>query len=297
MLIQKLHVDEVDIETGRVATMVAEQFPQWSPFVPAPIFPAGTDNVMFRLGSTFVVRLPRTPGAAKLLQKELAYQQRLEPMLPTAVPKVLGVGSPTSTYPFPWTVSLWIPGRNPRPGSAAAPLPVQLARFVRALHSIVPPAPTPDLLSYRGGPLAARDLATRTAIERCDGYFNTNQLTRAWDTALQAPPEEGPARWIHTDLQPGNLLVDRGSLSGVIDWGGLAIGDPAVDLIVAWNLLDDAGRLAFRRSLAVPDGAWERGRAWALSIGLVAFPYYVGLNPALADASKYQIEQVLADIG
>ncbi|ALE05036.1 hypothetical protein AL755_05290 [Arthrobacter sp. ERGS1:01] len=297
MLIEKLHLDEVDIETDAVAHMLARQFPQWSGCPLEPLYPAGTDNVMFNLGGHYAVRLPRTPSAARTLAKELAYPPMLAPLLPAAIPTIVATGVPTGAYPFTWTVSRWIPGRNPLPGHAPDAMPVRLAGFVKALHSIVPPAPTRDLQSYRGGPLAARDLETRAAIARCRGDFDTGRLTRAWDIALAAPPGTGPATWIHTDLQPGNLLVDRGTLSGVIDWGGLSIGDPAVDLIVAWNLLDHAGRRAFRDNLDVADGDWERGRGWALSIGLVAYPYYVDSNPALAAVSKYQIEQVLAELG
>ncbi|MGA7206720.1 MAG: aminoglycoside phosphotransferase family protein [Specibacter sp.] len=297
MLIEKLHLDEVDIETDAVARMVSEQFPQWSGRPLAPLYPAGTDNVMFNLDGLFALRLPRTPAAARLLEKELTYPPMLAPLLTADIPMTVATGAPTAGYPFTWAVSRWLPGRNPLPGRAPDSVAVQLAGFVRALHSIVPPAPSEALHSYRGGLLAARDLETLTAITRCEDQFDAARLTRAWDIALQAPVGTGPATWIHTDLQPGNLLVDRGMLSGVIDWGGLAVGDPAIDLIVAWNLLDDAGRLAFRRTLGVADGDWERGRGWALSIGLVAYPYYIDSNPTLAAVSKYQIEQVLADLG
>lgn len=296
MLIQKLHLDEVDIDTDQVTRMIAEQFPRWAALGAEPFFPAGTDNVMFRIGDTLVARLPRTANAALLLEKERIHQQRLLPFLPAKTPRILETGHPTADYPFPWTVSLWIPGCMPTPGHASRRLAISLARFIRALHSITPPPPTPELTSYRGGLLADRDLVTRTAINDCEGHFDTEELHHAWDIALQSPVGDGPASWIHTDLHPGNILIEHDDLAGVIDWGGLAVGDPAVDLIVAWNLLDDAGRLAFRASLATDVAMWARGRAWALSIGLVAYPYYVDSNPSLAAISKYQIEQVLADL-
>ncbi len=47
---------------------------------------------------------------------------------------------------------------------------------------------------------------------------------------------------------PGNLLLDDGRLSAVIDWGGSGMGDPAVDLMVAWNVLDARGRAVFREA-------------------------------------------------
>jgi len=40
-----------------------------------------------------------------------------------------------------------------------------------------------------------------------------------------------------------------------------------------------------------------RGRGLALSIGLIALPYYMHSNPALADISRRQIAEALADQG
>ncbi|MEV5050574.1 phosphotransferase [Arthrobacter sp. LAR12-1-1.1] len=31
---------------------------------------------------------------------------------------------------------------------------------------------------------------------------------------------EGEQVWIHTDLQPGNLMIADARLAGVLDWGG-----------------------------------------------------------------------------
>ncbi|PYI68514.1 phosphotransferase [Arthrobacter livingstonensis] len=301
MLIEKLHVDEVDIDTDRVAAMVADQVPAWAGKTLEPVYPAGTDNVMFVLDRHFAVRLPRTPGAAKSLEKELLHAPRLAPMLPAPIPCPVGWGKPTESYPFRWSILRWIEGSNPVPGQApglySANLALDVARFIRALHSVVPPAPTEELFSYRGErAVQSRELETRTAIGKCGDFFDTGALHRAWDIALEAPEGSGAPTWIHTDLHPGNLMVQHGRLQGVLDWGGLAVGDPAVDLIVAWNLFGPKERQAFRAELKADDGTWARGRAWALSIGLVALPYYLESNRALAAVSWYQIGQVLVEI-
>ena len=44
---------------------------------------------------------------------------------------------------------------------------------------------------------------------------------------MRAPAWPGAPVWIHGDLSEGNLLLQGGRLSGVIDFGGLAAGDPA----------------------------------------------------------------------
>jgi aminoglycoside phosphotransferase (APT) family kinase protein len=73
------------------------------------------------------------------------------------------------------------------------------------------------------------------------------------------------------------------------------VGDPACDLIVAWNLLSAETRAVFRAELPVDDATWARGRGWALSVGLIALPYYQSTNPVLADISRRAIAEVLAD--
>lgn len=120
-------------------------------------------------------------------------------------------------------------------------------------------------------------------------------LTSAWEAALAAPVWPGPPAWIHGDLQSGNLLVVDGRLSGVIDFGGLGVGDPACDLQVAWNLFAGDSRQTFRAALAVDDAAWARGRGWALSVALIQLPYYKDTNPALAANARYTIGEVLGD--
>lgn len=55
-----------------------------------------------------------------------------------------------------------------------------------------------------------------------------------------------------------------GHLASVIDFGTCGIGDPACDLAVAWTILTNDARQAFRDRLAVDDATWERGRGWAL---------------------------------
>jgi aminoglycoside phosphotransferase (APT) family kinase protein len=149
-------------------------------------------------------------------------------------------------------------------------------------------------LAGRGEALAARDAATRAAIAASDGLVDIAAVTRIWDDALRIPAWEGPPTWMHADLSPGNLLVRDGRLAAVIDWGGAGIGDPTVDLIIAWNLLPASARRTFRDALGVDDDTWRRGRGWALSISLIQLPYYQHTNPGLAENSRHVISEVLA---
>ncbi|UTN98519.1 MULTISPECIES: phosphotransferase [Serratia] len=40
-----------------------------------------------------------------------------------------------------------------------------------------------------------------------------------WEIVSQIQENGTGPSWIHTDIQPGNLLVNEGKLAAVIDWG------------------------------------------------------------------------------
>jgi aminoglycoside phosphotransferase (APT) family kinase protein len=73
------------------------------------------------------------------------------------------------------------------------------------------------------------------------------------------------------------------------------VGDPACDLIPAWNLLPAGARRVFRADLDVDDATWARGRGRALSMALIQLPYYVDTNPLIAANARYVIHHVLTD--
>ncbi len=188
----------------------------------------------------------------------------------------------------------WLDGRNPAAGALDAPetLAKELADFIRALRRVDAEGGPPH---YRAVPLSARDTPTRSALAQLTGAVDTEAVTALWEEALRAPEHTGPPVWAHADLSPGNMLVSEGRLSAVIDFGCTGIGDPAVDLIVAWNLLPAGIRDTFREAVGADDAEWARGRGWALSISLIQLPYYWDTNPVLAENSRHVIREVLAE--
>ncbi len=77
-----------------------------------------------------------------------------------------------------------------------------------------------------------------------------------------------PPVWLHGDLHPHNLLVHRGRLHAVIDFGDLTSGDPATDLAVAWMLLDAPDRDVLRAAAGADDATWTRAEAWAVALAV-----------------------------
>jgi aminoglycoside phosphotransferase (APT) family kinase protein len=82
---------------------------------------------------------------------------------------------------------------------------------------------------------------------------------------------------------------------GVLDWGALAVADPACDLMIAWTLLAGKSRAAFKDALACDDATWNRARGWTLSVAAIAIPYYLTTNPSIVQWATHAIEEVLGD--
>lgn len=126
--------------------------------------------------------------------------------------------------------------------------------FLTALSEISNPAgPAPGPHNgFRGGPFAARDRWVRPVILEGPHPFDRNELLEFWQYAIELEAPSAGHRWLHGDLTPFNLLAEAGQITAVIDWGALAVGDPACDLMIAWNF-DEPARTALRDQLAVDD--------------------------------------------
>jgi aminoglycoside phosphotransferase (APT) family kinase protein len=314
-----LHDDEIPIDTGLVRALVDRAMPRYRDRPVRQLDASGSSNALFRLGEDLLVRLPRQPGESETIAKEARWLPLLAPTLPVEVPEVIAVFEPDLGYPEQWSVVRWIEGEHPEvvtPETPADPrrgaLAADLAKVASALGEAEVPAQAvgdPSLRWYRGEPLAEIDSVTRRNLERCralaDFGFDVDAAGRVWDEALRLPGARcRPApRWYHCDLAAENLLMREGlprrpgrHLAAVLDFGGLAIGDPAVDLIVAWEVLDPPAREIFRSQLAVDEATWLRGRAWALCITLMIWYYWTTMPQRRA--SRIAIgRNVLADAG
>jgi aminoglycoside phosphotransferase (APT) family kinase protein len=113
---EPLHDDEADTGLEVVLDLLRSQAPHLAALSLARISGTagntGSDNVLYRLGTELVVRLPRTPSAATSLRTETRLLPHLAGRLPVALPELVHLGSASARYPHPWAVLRWLPGRD-----------------------------------------------------------------------------------------------------------------------------------------------------------------------------------------
>jgi aminoglycoside phosphotransferase (APT) family kinase protein len=250
-----------------VARLLREQHPDLAG-LPLQEVDAGWDNAMFRLGDTLSVRLPRRCAAATLITHEQRWLPQLAPQLTLPIPLPYRTGVPASGYPWHWSVQAWLPGVTADVSPPAVDQAIPFAAFLRSLHTPAPPDAPRN--AVRGGPLAERAPFAEERLRRLSEQTRliTPQVRRIWAAALAAPMDVAPT-WLHGDLHPRNVLVEHGTISGVIDWGDLTAGDPATDLAAIWMLFADAGirRAALAAYGTLSHATLARARGWAVHLG------------------------------
>ncbi|MHB1683868.1 MAG: aminoglycoside phosphotransferase family protein [Bacilli bacterium] len=290
----------MDINVSLVGQLVSAQFPQWAHLPIKPVEFGGWDNRTFHLGEDMTVRLPSAEAYAAQVEKEHRWLPRLAPLLPLDIPVPLAMGVPADGYLWHWSIYQWLDGENATIERIASlhEFAVMLAQFLVALQRIDPAGgPPPGRHNFfRGGPLAIYDVETREAIASLDGRIDSDAVTAVWEAALKAT-WDGPPVWIHGDVAAANLLVKRGRLSAVIDFGCSGVGDPACDLTMAWTLFSGESREAFCAGLPMDDATWARGRGWALWKGLITLAEHINTNPSEAGNARRVIDEVLIDHG
>jgi aminoglycoside phosphotransferase (APT) family kinase protein len=284
------------IDTTLVQRLITAQFPQWKDLQIKPVHRGGWDNRTFHLGKHMSVRLPSAEAYASKVEIEQYWLPKLSPHLPLPIPVPIAMGEPGEGYPWKWSIYRWIEGQT-----AAAEhikdltqFAIDLATFLKALqHCDTTGAPMGGPHNfYRGEEIAIYDDQTRQAINILTGKIDVVAVTAMWDQVLLTKWQFSPV-WIHGDVAVGNLLVRDGRLSAVIDFGGMGIGDPACDLIMAWTLFQDESREAFRTSLALDQDTWMRGRGWALWKALIVAAGLIKSTPVEAAASWRIIDAIL----
>jgi aminoglycoside phosphotransferase (APT) family kinase protein len=113
------------------------------------------------------------------------------------------------------------------------------------------------------------------------------------EAAHLGPPDGAPVL-VHGDLHQRHLLLDSaGHAAGVIDWGDVCLGDPALDLSLAYSGFTGAARAALLDAYGpVPPEREARSRVLAVFLSAALAEYAHGerrtalLRESLAGISR-----------
>lgn len=302
-------VPEVALDLDGAAALVRAAWPELAAHEVVEVG-LGWDNLALglRLGgeTVGVVRIARRAVARELLHNEARWLPALAAALPLPVSAPQGLVTLPERYPFPLARYPWLPGRPASDGpwsaearAAAAPV---LGRFLRALHDL--PVSEAALAEAPRDDIERMDLAGR--MERCAdrraelaGWRPDLPLDAVFERLAhlaRAPAHPGPPRWCHGDLYARHLLLDEaGAPCGVIDWGDLHLGDPAVDLSAAYGLLPPVARPAFWAAYGAVDPATRdraRGRSLYSSFYVLHYGQAVG-DDHLVEAGEIGLAHAL----
>lgn len=195
------------------------------------------NNVLI-VNEVLIFRFPRMPAATIALEREIKLLNAIKTHLPLPVPNPIYSHLDSEQifmgYPMLPGVPLWreiIPMLDEPTFHRIAQ---QLAEFALALHSI--PVETLGVqLSYPDDRSFWQEMydAFRDELFSCMREDARQQVTHNFETFLNDKENFAYAPVLHHgDLGGSNILYDaeRRSLSGIIDFDSIGLGDPAVDI-------------------------------------------------------------------
>jgi len=292
---------DAEISLEHAARLIERQFPELAPVRLEP-FGVGWDNVALLVNGNLVFRFPRRKIAVGLMSNEIRVLQKIAPRLPLPIPVPTFLGDSDSEYPYPFAGYALIPGttacRVQLTDSDRTELAAPLARFFASLHRIpidqstLEWAPLDELDRAnvaKRGPLARQRLS---ALESRLLGIDVPACLSLIENLTDAAPFDGSLRWVHGDVYARHLLVDSAKQPcGVIDWGDVHLGDPALDLSIAFSFLPPPARTVFRSVYGpVDDSTWDRARFRALHYGIILCEYGSDVSDdAIRAAGEYAL--------
>lgn len=296
-----MHADQLHVDVGTVRRLLQEQFPQWRDLPVEEVHPAGTVNAIFRIGRRLAARLPLIAQAPEAVRRGLMAEaeaaRELAEVSTVPTPEPVALGEPGQGYPVPWSVQTWLPGHD-----ATVEDPAGSLEFARDLTTLVAGLRSADTRGRRfegagrGGHLPDHDEWLEICFRESEDLLDVPRLRAIW-ADVRGLPEIDADVMCHGDLTPPNVLVRGGRLVGILDGGGFGPADPALDLVVAWHLLDDERREVLRVALQCSDVQWRRGMAWAFQQAMGLVWYYADSNPTMSQWGRRTLDRVVRAAG
>lgn len=276
------------IEPPLALELIREQFPELCA-EKIRFLGVGWDNTAFVINEEIIFRFPRREIALQLLEAEWCALPRVAPHLSQPIPFPKWKGLPTNRFPWPFIGYRMLPGftacyanlSDEERNALAEPI----GEFLKQLHTI----PISEMAHCH----ISRDNRSRVdgnvLIPKIKKNFeellllglleNEKKLREILESLLNFR-EPLCASIVHGDFYVRHILVDeKHHLVGVIDWGDMHVGDPAIDLSIAHSFLPVSAQERFKEAYGpITEKTWELAKMRALySCGLlVLFGHHSG---------------------
>jgi aminoglycoside 2''-phosphotransferase len=248
----------------------------------------GWDSSAWEVNGSLIFRFPKRAEVGDWLRREIALLPALAAALPVPIPHFthLAIAGAPDDPALPFVGYPKLEGtfldQAPELLHPASPLVPQLADFLRALHAF--PLDRAVACGVTPGSWSAWQdhwHAFAARVMRDDDPAR-DPPTRAWVAATrdaflaELALAERPVALLHHDLATEHILADPTGqrITGVIDWGDVWIGDPAMDLAGFAHDCDAATLDSLLAAYGPVDDGFRRRAVWYSSLGPFHLLYF-----------------------
>ena len=196
----------------------------------------GWTAVAYRVNDELVFKFPKRDKTWEELDREIAFLEYARPRLPLTVAEHLRRVRESAGAPYGYVVYRLLPGDAVEPRGLSALARGKLAKvlggFLRALHDMNP-TPALSVMLPREDEYqivqqyqreAERHIAPRLSQAK------RRRLSHIFERHLDDPVNFAkPPCILHCDLSAEHVLCEGDSVTGILDWGDVCLGDPDYD--------------------------------------------------------------------
>lgn len=255
------------LEPPLALELIREQFPDL-PLFKIRLLGAGWDNTAFVINEDLIFRFPRREIAVPLLEAEWCILPKLARRLSLRIPIPKWRGSPTSSFPWPFIGYKMLSGSTACYANLSEEerdgLAEPIAHFLAGLHAT--PASITSGCQISGDnhdridwkiliDKVMKNIEELSLLDLLEKRGNLESLVESLRDLR--PPINSVV--VHGDFYVRHILVNEAHcLVGVIDWGDIHVGDPAIDLAIAHSFLPTSAHAKFRKTYGeISEETWS----------------------------------------
>lgn len=255
------------LEPPLALELIQEQFPDLL-LSKIRLLGAGWDNTAFVINEDLIFRFPRREIAVSLLETEWCILPKLAARLSLPIPIPKWRGSPTSRFPWPFVGYKMLSGFTACYANLSEQererLAQPIAHFLASLHatptSIISGCQIPGDNQGRIDwktliPKVIKNIEELSLLNLVEKRDELESLLESLQNLR--PPLSSVL--VHGDFYVRHILVDKThNLAGIIDWGDIHVGDPAIDLAIAHSFLPTSAHTKFREAYGdISEDTWS----------------------------------------